>query len=217
MKATHPCVVLFLLLSGCTLDALLPGSGDGDDDGNSGGSGIGFGSESGGASESGQRVCVYQSGRDYFCADGYSDYDTSVECEPSSCLDACLSAHQSTAGCSGSCCLEASYWGHAVFDGPCEVALAHANSTGAGDVALVDDGCGFTLGDPSCDGCMNERCAPECTASANEPGCLLVLHCANGCETESCFETCYDFYASGYETLVRLVVCLDAHCQDACG
>ncbi len=212
MKATHPCVVLFLLLSGCTLDALLPdsGGGVGDGDGNS----LGYETE---GSESGQRVCVYQSGSDYFCADGYSDYDSSVECEPSSSLDACLSAHESTGGCSGSCCLEASYWGHTMFEGPCEVALAHANSSGTGSAALIDDGCGFKLGIPSCNDCMNERCANECSGCANEPGCLLVVHCANGCETESCIETCIDFYASGHETLLRLLGCLDAHCTEACG
>jgi hypothetical protein len=217
MKATHPCVVLFLLLSGCALDAMVPDSGGGDDDGDGNGSGIGFGSETGGASASGQRVCVYQSGSDYFCADGYSDYDTSVECEPSSSLDACLSAHESIGSCSGSCCVEASYWGHTIFDGPCEVALAHANSSGTGNAALIDDRCGVTLGKPSCDDCVNEHCANECTGCANEPGCLLVAHCANGCETDSCIETCFDFYANGYETLVRLFSCLDAHCLDACG
>ncbi len=213
MKSTHPCIVLFLLLSSCALEALLPGSGGGDGDKN----GNGFGYETEGPSGSGKRVCVYRSTSEYFCADGYSNFDGSVECETSSSIDACLSAHQPSGSCSGSCCLEVSYYGHTMFDGPCEVALAHANSAGTGSAALIEDRCGVTVGNPSCDDCMNERCANECTSCANEPGCLLVIDCSYGCETESCIKTCIDFYARGYEALLGLDGCLTAHCPDACG
>lgn len=213
MIATRLCVVFFLMLSGCTLEALLPGAagggGDGDGDGN------GSASES---AEEGERVCVYHSTSSYYCS-GWDGYDSSLECSPSSSLESCQRAHAGDTSCSDGCCFEWGSYGHTMFDGPCEVALAHANSVGTGGAALIADRCGVTSGNLTCDACMNVHCAPECTACANEPGCLLVIHCASGCETDSCVETCVEFYAAGYEVLRQLNAedgCLAVNCLDEC-
>lgn len=211
MKATHY-VTFFLLLNSCAFDALLPGSdSDGPEDASS--------QASEGPSESTERVCVYHSSSEYFCADGFSSFDSSVECTPATSLEACVQATTSTASCTGDCCIDSSYYGHAIFDAPCDVALAHANSSGQDEVRLVDDRCGMTIGTTSCDDCMNEQCAAECTACANEPGCLLVLDCAFGCETDSCVDSCVDFYATGYEALMQLLGengCVAERCSSEC-
>jgi hypothetical protein len=73
----------------------------------------------------------------------------------------------------------------------------------------------FTL--PACETCVESRCCSLVALCSNNPDCLSLADCVDGCDTQACVNDCKTNFPNAVGDFDAMNQCLDSNCGVDCG